>query len=415
MKAVILAVGDELTAGATVDTNSAFLSRRLAEHGIATLRHLTVGDDTGAIARALAEAAAEAGLVVVSGGLGPTADDLTRHALAEATGAELVEDARSAERIAAFFALRGRQMKPSNRRQALAPAGAEMIDNDCGTAPGIAARIGRAEVFALPGPPHEMVAMFEARVLPRLRGDGAIARRELHTFGTGESDVAAEIADLMARDANPTVGTTAKAGVITVRIAATAPTAEAAEALADGTAAEVRRRLGELVFGAGEETMASVVGALLDAAGRTAAAAESCTGGLVSEMITGVPGASRYFRGGVVAYANAAKTDLLGVPAERIAAAGAVSEPVAEALAAGAARRFGADYGLSLTGIAGPAGGSDDKPVGLVYIGLASPAGTAVHRHVFPGTRDVIRRRAALAALNHLRLALAHPQGPPRQ
>jgi nicotinamide-nucleotide amidase len=406
MQAVIIAVGDELTDGATVDTNSGYLSARLVECGIATRRHVTVGDDAAAIAEAIGGAAGQARLVIVTGGLGPTADDLTRQGLAAAMGAALVEDPRQAERIAAFFAARGRPMKPSNRAQALLPAGAQAIDNDCGTAPGIAARLGEAEVFVLPGPPQEMREMFETKVLPRLPAAGAIAKRIVHTFGVGESDVGEAIADLMGRGRNPTVGTTVSAGVISVRITAAGPTKQAAEAAADETAAEVRRRLGELVFAGDDQTMPQVVGEALQAAGETLAAAESCTGGMLGEMITEVPGASGYFLGGVVAYADRAKTELLGVPAGLIAAHGAVSGPVAEALAEGARRRFGADWGLGVTGIAGPAGGSAEKPVGLVYIAVAGRGGAAVHRHVFPGDREVIRRRAALAALNHLRLAL---------
>ena len=406
MYAVIVAVGDELTSGATVDTNSAYLARRLAELGIETLRHETVGDDTAAIAEAITRAAAEAELVIVTGGLGPTPDDLSRRALASAMGVELVEDPRQAERIAAFFARRGREMKPSNRAQALVPRGAEAIDNDRGTAPGLAANVGKSRVFILPGPPHEMREMFTARVLPELSADAAIATRLIHTFGAGESDVAGAIADLMDRRANPRVGTTAQAGVVTVRITARGRDAEAAEELAEKVAELVKARLGELVFGTGEETLSGVVGSLLRSAGQSLAVAESCTGGLLGALLTDVPGASEYFLGGVVAYANEAKAGLLDVPWELLRTHGAVSEPVAGAMAAGARGRFGADWGIGITGIAGPAGGSAKKPVGLVYIALAGPGIDQVHRQVFPGTREVIRRRAALAALDHLRRAL---------
>ncbi len=411
VQAVIIAVGDELTCGATVDTNSAYLSRRLCERGIATLRQVTVGDDAGAIAAAVSAAAGDAGVVLVTGGLGPTADDLTRQGLARAMGAKLREDRRQAERIAAFFAARRRPMKPSNRAQALIPAGAEPLDNDCGTAPGIAARVGSAEVFVLPGPPREMEAMFEVRVLPRLPSAGAIASRTLHAFGAGESDIGEEIADLMGREQNPTVGTTAEAGVITVRITATGGCRRAAEDAAEKIAGEIRWRLGELVFGAGGQTLAEVVGGGLRAAGATLAVAESCTGGMLGGMITAAAGASDYFLGGVTAYANRAKVALLGVDAGLVDAQGAVSGPVAEAMAEGVRRKLGADYGLAVTGIAGPAGGSADKPVGLVFIGIASGGGTSARRHIFGGDRDTVRRRAALAALNHLRLELAGGRG----
>ena len=406
MQAVIIAIGDELIGGASVDTNSEYLSARLAERGIVAVRHVTVGDDADRITQAITAAAAEAELVIITGGLGPTLDDLTRRALADAMGVELIEDARSANRIKAFFDRIGRAMKPSNLTQAMIPAGTEAMDNNCGTAPGIAARLGRADVFALPGPPNEMTEMFERQVVPRLGVAGALARRILHAFGTGESDIGERIADLMARDANPKVGTTAKGGIISIRIVATGQTPADTDAAAENTANEIRHRLGELIFGQDEQTLASVVGDALKDCGMTLATAESCTGGMIGQMMTETPGASGYFLGGIVAYANSAKTAMLNVPAEVIESHGAVSEQVADAMARGAREKFGADFALSVTGIAGPDGGSDDKPVGLVYIALSGPSSTKVHRHIFSGARDIIRRRAALTTINHLRLAL---------
>ena len=356
MQAVIIAIGDELVGGASVDTNSAYLSARLAERGIVAVRHVTVGDDAGRITDAIVRAAEETGLVIITGGLGPTRDDLTRQAIADAMGVGLVEDARSAERIAAFFARIERQMKPSNLTQALVPAGAEALDNDCGTAPGIAGRLGRTYVFALPGPPNEMTEMFEKYVLPRLPAAGAIARRILHAFGAGESDIGERIADLMARQANPKVGTTVKGGIISIRIVADGETADRAENLAEKTADEIRRRLGELIFGAGDQTLPSVVGSALRTGGLTLATAESCTGGMIGRMMTETPGASEYFLGGVISYSNAAKITMLNVPPEVIETHGAVSEQVAAAMACGAREKFGSDFALGITGIAGPAG-----------------------------------------------------------
>jgi len=411
MSAIVLAVGDELTAGQTVDTNSAYLSRRLRELGIATSAHVTVGDDRAAVAAALGDAAGRAELVIVTGGLGPTADDITRDGLADAMGVALAPHEPSLRRIEEFFRLRGRQMVAANRVQAMLPGGAEAMDNCCGTAPGIAARLGGAAVFVLPGVPHEMREMFERHVAPRLpAAPGTIACRTLHAFGAGESDIGAKIADLMRRGANPAVGTTVCAGVISVRIAARAADAAEAARLADAAAAEVRRRLGELLFAQDDDTLAAAAGTLLRARGQTLATAESCTGGAIGELVTAVAGASDYYLGGVVSYANAAKRDLLGVSEELLVENGAVSEPVAAAMAEGCRRRFGADWALAVTGIAGPAGGSAEKPVGLVYIALSGAEGTQVQRHVFPGDRATVRSRSAMAALNMLRLALCEPQ-----
>ncbi len=248
--------------------------------------------------------------------------------------------------------------------------------------------------------------MFETKIVPRLPAAAALARKTIHTFGTGESDIGEALADLMTRGRSPAVGTTAEAGVIAVRIVAGGKDETQARAAAVQTAEEVRRRLGDLVFGEDGDTLAVVAGRALRAAGQTLAAAESCTGGMVGEMVTAESGASEYFLGGIVSYANSAKMDLLGMPAELIQAEGAVSEAVAAAMAEGARARFGSDWALGITGVAGPTGGSAEKPVGLVYIAVASAADTAVHRHHFSGDRATIRRRAALTALNHLRLAM---------
>lgn len=414
MNAIILAVGDELACGQAVDTNSAYLARRLTSRGIRTLEHRTVGDDREAIASALSQAARRADVVLASGGLGATPDDLTRYGLADAMGSELVVNAPCLDEIRAFFRRRGRKMSPANEVQAMIPAGAEPLANRLGSAPGIAASLGKAKVFVLPGVPGEMRDMFGVQVSPRLgRGTGAAVLNVLHTCGQPESDVAARIADLMRRGANPTVGTTVADGVVSVRVTAKADSPEQAEQLAAATRAELRTRLGDLVFAEDDETMASVVGGLLRRRGQTLATAESCTGGLIGKMITDVPGASDYYLGGLVCYTNALKRDLLGIGEEALAAHGAVSEPVARAMADGCRQRLGSDWGIGVTGIAGPAGATAEKPVGLMYVCLAGPGGSSVRRHVFPGTRDIIRRRAALAALNALRMAVATSQQTP--
>jgi len=406
MKAELIAIGTELVSGQTVDTNSAWLSVELARLGHRVTKHHTVDDDLPAIRACVAEATASADVVIITGGLGPTADDLTREALADG---KLELNAACLEQIRAFFRRLGREMSDSNQVQALMPSGAEPLANPLGTAPGIFLKRGASLVFALPGVPREMKAMFPEQVAPRLpAGGGVMLTHALHAFGAGESDIGARIADLMGRDANPLVGTTAAGGRISIRLITRAETERQADALAHGTMDEIRGRLGELVFGEGEDTLASVVGKLLKARGQTLATAESCTGGLIGQEITAVPGASSYYVGGVVAYANEAKTAALGVPEPLIAEHGAVSEPVAAAMAAGCRLRLGADWAVSVTGIAGPTGGTEEKPVGLVHIGVAGPGGAAAHRHVLPGSRELVRLRACRTALNLLRLALKH-------
>jgi nicotinamide-nucleotide amidase len=406
MKAIVLSIGDELVSGQAVDTNSAHLSRRLGELGIAVAEHRTVADDPQAIAEAIATAAAAAELVVVTGGLGPTADDLTRQALAAALGVDLVLDSGRAAEIEEFFRRRGRTMPPANRIQAMVPAGAESIPNTMGTAPGIAARVDKASVYVLPGVPHEMREMFDLAIAPRLHGGGGLVHRLVHCFGEGESDIAARIEDLMQRGKNPAVGTTVSAGLVTLRVVSSGKTPQQAADLAEQTVAEIGRRLGKLVVGTDEQTLPATVGQLLRKARATLATAESCTGGLVGQLVTSVPGSSDYYLGGVVAYANRLKCDLLDVPQKTLDRFGTVSEQAASAMAEGCRKHLTADWALAVTGIAGPGGGSEDKPVGLIYVGLAGPKGTAAYKHLFSGTREFIRLRAALTALNYLRLAL---------
>ena len=415
MNAIIISVGDELTSGQTIETNSAHLARRLAGVGIVTSAKWTVGDDGEAIASAIAAAAKAADLVIVTGGLGPTADDLTRQGLADAMGTELILDAGRLAEIEDFFRRRGRTMAPANRLQAMVPAGAELLSNKLGTAPGIAARVGGRPVFALPGVPHEMEWMFDAVVAPRLgRNAGVVLYHALHAFGQGESDIASLIADLMDRSRNPSVGTTVASGLVTLRITSRGRSGQEARKGIETTVREIRSRLGTMVVGEGEQTVASVVGELLRRDGQTLAVAESCTGGMIAEMITAVPGSSDYFLGGVVAYADRVKTQLLSAPRELLDSHGAVSEEAAIAMATGCKALLNSDWAIGVTGIAGPSGGSEEKPVGLVCIALAGPSGTASHRHVFPGDRSTIRLRASLAGLNHLRLALLGGTAPRR-
>lgn len=407
--------GSELVRGRSLDTNAAWLARRLAELGVPCARHVTVGDDLDDLCAALQQAAENADCVILTGGLGPTADDLTRAAFARVSGEPLELDAPSLAQIEAFFAARHRPMPERNKLQAMLPRGASAIPNPTGTAPGIRLWAGTAELFALPGVPHEMKVMFEADVAPALArlSQGQMLRyRCLHCYGMSESEIGTHLHDLMARGANPDVGTTASAGTIGIRIHAIGASTSQADEMLHLTEMEIRRRLGVVVFGKDDETLASVVGRLLKEAGKTLVTAESCTGGLVGTVLTDVPGSSAYYLGGVISYSNALKQQLLGVVAADLEQHGAVSEVVAMQMAVGARERFRADYALAITGIAGPDGGTTDKPVGLVCFAIADPQKTAVRTAHFgaDSPRAIIRERAVGTVLNWLRLLLLEHQ-----
>jgi len=411
MNAIIISIGDELMSGQTVDTNSAWLSQQLSAIGVAPIEHITVGDDLAASRDAFDRAARIADVVLVSGGLGPTPDDLSREALAAALGVPLELREEFVEQIEAFFVRLRRPMPERNRVQAMFPVGSTAIENTCGTAPGIRARLHKADVFIMPGVPREMRVMFERDVVPHLRaasGEGVILTETLWTFGQGESTIAGHIADLMERGRNPAVGTTAQDAIIGIRIFAHGSTPQEARQRVESTVAEIRSRLGHLVYGQGSQTLAHAVGELLVARGHTVATAESCTGGLIAQTLTDIPGSSRYVVGGAVVYSNELKTALLGVSASLIAEHGAVSAEVAGEMASQAAERTGADWVVAVTGIAGPDGGTPAKPVGLVYIGLVGP-GVREVRELRLGdfmSRQDIRSRTRWIALNMLRLAL---------
>lgn len=412
-EAEIIAVGSELVSGQRLDTNSQWLSRRLGEIGICVAFHTTVGDDLDRNLDALRTAARRVPLVLLTGGLGPTQDDLTREALARLADVPLVEDPASLAAIEAMFARRNRPMAPRNRVQALVPRGADAIPNRVGTAPGLWVRHEGTELVALPGVPSEMKVMYDEKVLPRLqrsaRGARVLVHRTISLFGRGESDIEAEALDLTARGRRPEVGITAHDATITFRVSCDG--ASVAEALREiePTLDQIRQRFGSLVIGEEEGTdVAQALAARLLQGGRTLALAESCTGGLIAASLTAIPGISAALLGGVVSYSNEAKSALLDVPAGMIAAHGAVSPEVAAAMAAGARQRFGSDLALSVTGIAGPGGGTAEKPVGRVYLGLASADGVQTRRlDLGPEQpREVIRSRAAKQAMNWARLTL---------
>jgi nicotinamide-nucleotide amidase len=431
MKAEVLTIGDELLRGEIVDSNKAFLSDRLLSLDIETHYHASVRDVPADMIDAFRRAAERSDIVLVSGGLGPTRDDLTSEALAQAFGRVMRLDENALAGIRAFFAAVGREMTENNASQAWFPDGAEVLANPIGTAPGFMLDVkpqgGRptrsepqaseggppqgAVFFCMPGVPREMMRMMDEQVLPRVaaRLSGAESRvvraRLLRTFGMGESTLDAELADIAA-SGDVVLGFRTSFPDNYLRPVARAATATQADALLDRVCEAIRARLGALVYGEGEETLEQVVGRLLRERGANVAVAESCTGGLVAGKLTDVPGSSDYFVGGVVAYADAAKRALLGVPEALLAEHGAVSEPVARAMAEGARARFGADLAVATTGISGPGGGSEAKPVGLVHIALADAQGTHADHFVFPLDRTRHRQLTAQVALDWIRRRL---------
>lgn len=410
MKAEIISVGSELTSGQNLDTNSQWLSRRLAEIGIPVSWHTTVADDLDDNVAAFRIASERADLVLITGGLGPTQDDLTREALAKVIGVDLVFHPPSFEHIQQLFARRHRTMPDRNRVQAMFPAGSEPISNPHGTAPGIWMKIGRSIVAAMPGVPTEMYAMFETQVRPRLLqmelAGGVIAQRKINCFGAGESAVEGKLMDVTRRGQSPEVGITVSDATISFRIVARA--ADRLEAQLQLLPVEliIRERLGSLVFGVDEEELQDPVIALLNERQQTVATAESVTAGLVARRLGKVPGASGCLLGGIVAYHPRIKTEMLGVSSQLIAEQGVISAAVVEAMAVGCRSRFRADFAVSTVGLAGPGGGTPDKPVGLVFAGLAWDGGVISQSYNWLGTREEIQSRTAKMAINLLRLHL---------
>jgi competence/damage-inducible protein CinA-like protein len=410
MKAEIISVGSELTSGQNLDTNSQWLSQRLAEIGIAVGWHTTVADELEDNVAAFRIATQRAPLVIITGGLGPTQDDLTREALARMAGVDLIFHQESFDRIQQMFASRRRAMPERNRVQALFPVGAEAIPNAHGTAPGIWMRVGQSAVAAMPGVPSEMYAMFQTQVKPRLLelglGGRVLVQRKINCFGSGESAVEQKLLDLTRRGHVPEVGITVSDATISLRILARAATLAEAQTQITPVEQTIRERLGDLVFGVEDEELQDSVLRLLNEKRRTLAVAEGVTAGLVAKRLGEVPGASAWFRGGLVAYDNRLKTEMLAVPQALIDEQGAMSAAVAEAMAIGCRTRFQTDLAVSTVGIAGPGGGTADKPVGLVYVGLAWDGGANAVNFSWIGTRAEVQSRTAKLALNRVRLRL---------
>jgi nicotinamide-nucleotide amidase len=409
LKAEIIAVGTELLLGQTANTNARYLSVRLAELGIDVFWHTAVGDNAGRLAEIFRTALDRSDLIIFCGGLGPTSDDLTRETVAGVLGLPLLPDRAWEERLENFFKKLGRPMADINRRQALVPRGADLLVNNHGTAPGLFIEHAGCCIVLLPGPPRELEPLFEQEVMPRLvqkEGSRLIMSRVLKVAGLGESAMAEAVADLIDNQTNPTLAPLAKHTESHLRLTAKAGTRGEAEAMLAGLESKIRERLGVAVYGAGDETLAGAVAKLLLAGGWKLAVAESCTGGLLSHQLTNCPGISAAFLLGTVTYSNAAKQEVLGVKSTLLRDYGAVSEEVARAMAENLRRRSGAGLSLAITGIAGPDGGSEAKPVGLVFVALATPDGVKCRRFNFPGRRETIKERAVAAALNMLRLYL---------
>jgi nicotinamide-nucleotide amidase len=407
LNAVVIAVGSELLRPLRRDTNGDWLIARLFDLGIEASWRTAIGDDVASISHVVRQALADAGTVIVTGGLGPTEDDRTREAVARALDVPLTRDPMMADRIAALFTARGRVPSPRQSVQADRPDGMTFIDNPLGSAPGLLLQRDDGVLAVLPGVPAEMKSMFDASVAPRLAAckHGALARTTLRVAGRPESTV-----DDLLRDLYGTEGTetTILASAGSVELLLTARGADAVDARRRlvGLAEAMRARLGVDCYGVDDESLAVAVSRLLVVKGQSVAVAESCTGGLLGATLTDVPGASAWFRGGLVCYANDLKNSLAGVPDELLREHGAVSEPVALALAAGARRVCSADFALAITGVAGPEGGTVEKPVGTVHVALADAGPGRAVKIDWPGDRELIRRRAVTVALDLLRRRL---------
>lgn len=408
--AAIISVGNELLNGNTVDTNTNWLCGRLLSISIPVIYSCAVIDDIEEIKNAIEYASSKANIILITGGLGPTDDDLTRQAIAVFLKVKLQFHPELFDKITKYFTAINRPMVEKNKIQAYLPAGTSEIENDLGTAPGIYYEDDKKIIASFPGVPPEMKQMFDKSVFPRLEkfihGDFLVVRK-VRCIGAGESKVAEMIGDMMARDRNPLINCTVDHGIITLHIIARAKDKKIAEDMAAKDIEKLRGILGQLIYGLDEQSLAEVIGQKLFEKKKTLSTAESCTGGLIAKMITDVPGSSRYFTHGWVTYSNESKISQLGVEKKLIEQYGAVSAEVAQALAIGARQKAGSDFSIAVTGIAGPQGGSEQKPVGLVYISIAAPDSVETERFLFGSrNRDFIRLRTSQVALNLLRLNL---------
>lgn len=411
--AELIAVGTEIILGDIVNTHSQFLSQKLAELGINVFYHTSVGDNPGRLKRVIEQALQRSDVILFSGGLGPTEDDLTKETVCEVMGLEMHRDQAVYDSIVAYFDKIGKPMTENNKKQAIVPVGATVFYNQNGTAPGIGIQKEGKTVVLLPGPPSELIPMFQEQVYDYLSAlsDGVLVSKNLRVFGIGESMVETKLGGELLNAANPTTALYAKEGQVLVRVTARASDQEEAERLVRPVVQQIKEILGTAVYGEDVNSLEEVVVAMLRAQHKTIATAESCTGGLLASAITSIPGSSEVFEFGAVTYANRIKHAVLGVPNRVIEQHGAVSEETAVAMAKGILKQSGADIGVAITGIAGPGGGTELKPVGTVYIAVASKLGESnvVRYSLARGKADergAIRRLSVMNALNMVRIML---------
>ncbi|MEO9170177.1 MAG: competence/damage-inducible protein A [Candidatus Baltobacteraceae bacterium] len=403
----LIAVGTELLLGQLVDTNTAYVAAQFAENGIDVYATHGIGDNRTRIASAIGAALERADGVVTTGGLGPTVDDVTKEAVCDLFGVDTELHQPSYDAMAAFFASIGRTMRENNRKQAEVPRGSVVLPNRTGTAAGfVAFRSDGKFVACMPGVPAEMRPMLAEELIPflreRLRLEGTIVTLVMHTIDLAESEIDYRIDDLFRRSENPKIAVLAHEGLCDVKVMAKANTVEECNALIAPLAEQIRERLSGHIFGEGSDRIEGAIHRLLQRRGATISVAESCTGGRVAAALTGIAGASKSFAGAIVAYDNAVKVKELGVSEATLRQFGAVSEETAREMAGGVRRRLGTDYAVATTGIAGPGGGSEDKPVGLVWLTIEGRGETVAHKAVYPGNRETVQRRATMTALGLL-------------
>ncbi len=407
--ACIITIGNELITGDSIDTNSAWLAQQFTSFSIPVICTYTVGDDIEIISNTIREAASQADIIILTGGLGPTDDDITRNAAAHFLNEQLVFDQPSWEKIQSYFKHRNYPTPERNKVQAYFPKTAQILSNSLGTAPGFKVAPKDKIIAAFPGVPSEMKKMFEDHLTPillNLNTTQVIKSHKVHIFGIGESMAAEKLGEMMNRTRNPQINCTVSTGILTLYIIAKAKNPTQADDLIQKDLQTIQKIFKDLIFGYQNQTLPEIVGQLLTEKGKAIALAESCTGGLISKMLTDIPGSSRFFTHGWVTYSNQAKISQLGVSEKTLLDHGAVSPQVAGEMALGAAKTAKSDYSIAVTGIAGPTGSTEQKPVGLVYISVNDGTDLDVHKYNFSRSREFIRLQTAQTALNLLRLKI---------